>query len=190
MDLAKKTEIVNSLQITSREVYAKVLQLISLGMSELDISEMIRKEYGERGISEYWYDVPLNVLIGAERFKIGTTTTDYDLKNPKADVILEEDQPLFIDLAPIDSKTKVWGDWARTIIFHPKKEDEEQVTFLKEFQDIHRQGISQITAKTTGAEIANYYLDIFKQKSITLLDVRSNVGHSIHEGQKAEAKRI
>ena len=59
----------------------------------------------------------------------------------------------------MDTKTKIWGDWSSTVVFHPRRGiDDEQVAFLKEFRGIQRNGIAHITSETTGAEVAIYYL--------------------------------
>jgi len=57
-------------------------------------------------------------------------------------------------------------------------------------RNIQRSVIAKITFKTTGAEIASYYLNVFAGKGITLLDVRNNVGHTVHEGPKDSSQRI
>lgn len=191
MSIEEKIAIVTRLQLFATEVFTAVTKTLIIGMSEFDISEMIRSEFQKRGITEYWYNVPRNVLIGTERFKIGTTTSDYTIKGPSDKVFLEEGSALFIDVHPMDSATKVWGDWATTVVFHPRPGiDDDQVQFLKDFRETQRKGIATITTLNTGASVANYYSTIFKQKGVTLLDVRNNVGHSIHEGPKEQAQRV
>lgn len=183
--------IVENLQRQCVETYNHVLSRLRVGMSEVDIAELMRLEFERRGITEFWYNVPLCVLIGAARFKIGTTTADYAIKSPSKDVFLEQGSPVFFDVSPMDTKTKQWGDWSGTVVFHPRPiVDDEQIAFLKEVRQIHREGIQEIDAQTTGAEVATYYREVFEAKDITLLDARNNVGHSLHSGPKASAKRI
>lgn len=191
MDITEKIKVVSKLQKTSVEVFKAITPSLRTGISELDIANLAKQEFSKRGVSEFWYNVPFIVLIGAERFKIGTTTSNYTIKSPSKEVYLEDGMPTHMDFAPMDSKTKIWGDFASTIVFHPRNGiDNEQLSFLDEMRKIQRSAIEQITFKTTGAEIANYYLNIFAKKGITLLDARNNVGHSIHEGPKDQAKRV
>lgn len=191
VDILTKIEIVSNLQKTSVDVFNTVIQKLEVGLSEADIAELVRIEFEIRGIEEFWYNIPQNVLIGVERFQIGTTSSDYTIKAPSKKVFLNEGSVVFIDISPMDPKTKLWGDWASMAVFHPrKKKDDEQVYFLEEMRAIHRNGITKITSKTTGADVANYYLKIFNQKGITLLDVKNNVGHSLHEGAKNKAQRV
>ncbi len=159
-------------------------------MSELDIADALRVHMAKQKIKEHWYNVPFVVLIGPERFRIGTTTTDYSIKAPNPTVLLKEGSAIHVDFAPMDPVTKTWGDWSTTCVFRPKSPAEkEQLAFLEMMRTLQRKGISQITAETTGAEIARYFLNQFESLGVTLLDVRNNVGHSIHAGPKVEANR-
>lgn len=191
MDIEKRVATVDNLQKFSSEVFNTVIRRFENGMSEADIADMVQGEFKKRGIVEYWYDVQNIVFIGTERFQIGTSTSDYAIKAPSKNVVLEERSVVFIDVSPMDSETKLWGDWASTVIYHPNMEkDMEQISFLKELRTIHRNGLAHITAQTTGADVANYYLKLYKEKGVTLLDARNNVGHSVHEGPKSKAQRI
>lgn len=190
MNLQEKIKIISNLQKISIDIFNAILSLLKIGMSEIDISSLIKIEFEKRGIAEYWYNVPIGVWIGIERFKVCNTTTDYNLKNPSKDSKLFTGAPVLIDLSPMDSETKLWGDWSSTFVFQPRKIDDEQVKFLKTMRQIQRKGIERITTQTTGREIADYYLNEFKKNNIQLLDVRNNVGHSLHEGPKDQAKRI
>lgn len=183
--------IVEHLQKSSAQVCASIMTDLRVGLSEFDIANLIRLEFQKLGIKDFWYDVPQNVLIGTERFKIGTTTSDYAVKMPSDKVALVAGSPVFIDLAPMDSGTKQWGDWATTFIFQPRPGiDDEQQAFLKEMKQVHHTGLSQINSRSTGADICSHYLEEFALRNITPLDVRKNVGHSIHQGPKNQAKRI
>jgi Xaa-Pro aminopeptidase len=191
VDIERKVAIVTQLQEHSQEVFSTVIEQINIGTNEVEIAELIRVEFQKRGITEFWYDVPINVLIGAERIKIGTTTTDYSVKNPSPHAFLQEGAPLFVDVHPIDSATKLWGDWASTVVFKPGLEkNDEDVKFLQEFREIHLEGISHITSQSTGAQVAKYYIEAFQKNDIMLLDVRDNLGHSMHEGPKENTKRV
>lgn len=191
MEIIDRVNIVSNLQQISADVFKKATTSLQVGMSEVDIANLVKLEFRKKGIEEFWYDIPQNVLIGVERFKEGTTTTDYEIKKPSKDIFLKEDLPVFVDLSPVDPQTKQWGDWSSTVVFHPKQvRDNEQLTFLEELRQIHRQGITLITSKTTGSEVINHYLKEFNKRGITLLDVRNNVGHSIHAGSKNQAQRI
>lgn len=183
--------VVGKLQRVCVRAFTDVTASLRVGMSEQDIAVALRAHMTSQGITEHWYDVPFNVLIGVERFRIGTTTTDYAVKAPDPTVLLQEGQVVFVDFAPMDSKTGIWGDWSSTCVFHPKTAAQrKQVTFLEEMRKLHRRGIAQITAKTTGADVAHYFLDQFARRGVRLLDVRNNVGHSMHAGPKGEANRI
>jgi len=188
MGLAVKT--VGRLQALCADVFDDVVGRLQAGMSEFGIAQQLNQAFATRDITEYWYDVPLMVSIGTDRFKEGTTTTDYAVKGPSKNVRLEAGVPLFIDMSPLDTPTRLWGDWASTIVFQPREQiDDEQVAFLQTIKQIHRAGIARITAQTTGADLAKFYLGQYKEQAITLLDVRNNTGHSIHAGPKSEAKR-
>lgn len=191
MDISEKVKIVTHLQKVSKEVFEAVSNSLEVGMSEVDIAELAKVDFEKRGITEFWYDVPLNVLVGIERFRIGTTTADYSIKAPAKDVFLDVGSTVFIDLSPMDPDTKTWGDFASMIVFRPRGgTDEKQLEFLSEVRNIQLSGVSKITAETTGAEVANYYIEEFKKRGITLLDVRNNVGHSIHAGSKEKTERV
>lgn len=191
METYQVAKIIDNLQRISANIFTTVTSSLQAGMSESDIAELIKSKYESNGIVEFWYNVPQNVLIGVERFKVGNTTSNYEIKAPSKDIFLEEGSPVFIDLSPVDPKTKIWGDWASTFIFHPRQKiDDEQSEFLNEIRNIHREGMKKINSQTTGAEVAKYYLDAFRKRRITLLDVRNNVGHSLHSGPKNKAQRI
>jgi Xaa-Pro aminopeptidase len=184
------TKVVRRLQQVCAGAFTTVMTSLRPGMTELDIADALREQLALQGINGHWYDVPYNVLIGPERFRIGTTTSDYAIKAPSAHVTLAEGQVVHADFAPMDPDTGIWGDWSSTCVFHPRAEAaREQLAFLKTMRALHRRGISLITASTTGAEVAQYYLDQYAKLGVTLLDVRNNVGHSMHAGPKSQATR-
>lgn len=191
MGITDRVSIVSNLQQISLNVFKSVITSLQGGMSEVDIAKLLKSEFKIRGIEEFWYDIPQNVLIGVERFREGTTITDYEIKRPSQEIFLEDGLPVFIDLSPVDPQTKQWGDWSSTAIFHPRQDlDNEQLAFLEEMRQIHRQGLTLISSEVTGSEIISYYLEALNQRGITLLDVRNNVGHSVHSGAKDRAQRI
>ncbi len=160
-------------------------------MNEQDIAERIKLEFKKRDITDFWYDVPIIVLVGTERFIKGANS-DYTTKSPSKEFILKEGDVVYIDLHPQDSKTRVWGDWNTMIVFHPRKGiDDEQVAFLKEMQEIHREGITKFTPTMIGADIFNYYLDTYQRRGITpILGKKPDVGHTVHAGLKVNANRL
>lgn len=182
---------VSNLQSICADSYVDAMENLQIGMSEVDIANILRELLEKQGINQHWYDVPFNVLIGVDRFKVGTTTTDYSLKSPSPDVKLEIGQFVHVDFAPMDPESCLWGDWSSTCVFRPNGEfGKAQVEFLDKMRRLQRTGISQITARTTGADVARYFLDQYEKFEVTLLDVRNNVGHSMHSGPKSEAERI
>jgi Xaa-Pro aminopeptidase len=186
-----KLEIVSQLQFICAEVFNEVTASLQPGMSEADIAKRLEHAFAGRGITEHWYDVPFNVLIGADRFTEGLMTTDYSVKSPSEKSVLKEGSILYIDFAPMDPATKTWGDWSRTVVFHPRPDiDDEEREFLYEVHQIQQGGIARITASMTGAEAALIFINTFAKQDMLLVDVRDNVGHSIHAGPKAEAKRV
>ncbi len=187
----EKVRVVGRLQDECADAFTAVMTSLQPGMSELGIADALRAHLTMHGITKHWYDVPFNVLVGVERFRIGTTTTDYGTKAPSAESRLAEGQAVFADFAPMDSKTGIWGDWASTCVFRPTESaGQEQLAFLEDMRALHYRGIALITAQTTGADVAQYFLDEYGRRGVTLLDVRNNVGHSMHAGPKREAKRI
>lgn len=182
--------ITQHLQQIAVDVFVKTLGQLQIGMSELDIAHLLAEGLTYKGITGYWYDVPQNVLIGVERFKQGTTTSDYRTKSPSKSVQLENGLPVFIDVGPMDSISQQWGDWASTFIFHPNEAQNQQVQLLADLRTVHRNGFSQITSATTGKAIFQYYKEAYGALGVELLDVRANVGHSIHLGEKKSAHRI
>ncbi len=183
----------SAVQITSRlqsncyDAYLSVGNKFTVGISEEDIAQIIKSELAKQNVTEYWYDIPIIVLIGSNRFK-DITVKDYVKKSPSRKIMLKAGDPLYIDIHPLDNSSKQWGDWNTMAVFHPRDHiDNEQINFLEEMYQIQRNGMAKIHAGLTGAEVYNYFMDIFDQKGIILCDVRNNVGHSMHTGQKGNA---
>lgn len=191
MQTEKKLQKVSNLQTICAGSYVAAMENLQIGMSELDIANILRELLEKQGINQHWYDVPFIVLIGVDRFRVGTTTSDYSLKAPSPNVRLEKGQFIHVDFAPMDPETGLWGDWSSTCVFGPDGESgRAQVEFLDEMRRLQRSGINQISSKTTGADMARYFIDQYEQSGVTLLDVRNNVGHSMHSGPKSESNRI
>lgn len=186
----EKSEIVGRLQTACAAVFELVVSNLQIGMSETHIADMVRTNLNKHGISDYWYDVPIFVLIGADRFQT-MDSTDYDLKSPTANSLLRAGSPLYIDMHPVDTDTKLWGDWNSMVVFQPRPgNDDEELSFLHWMRELQRSVIRKITSSTTGAEVSQYFAEAFQRTGTTLLDVRDTVGHSVHSGAKAKADRI
>src|SRR3989344_4764261 len=130
MEISERIKIVSELQKKSADVFKVVARSLQVGMSEADIAKLIRTEYEKRGVVDFWYDVPIIVLVGVQRF-IKAANSDYTTKSPSASYTLSEGDTLYVDLHPRDSRTELWGDWNTMAVFHPRKDiDDEQVNFL------------------------------------------------------------
>ena len=188
---APDPRIVARLQDLCIITFVIVSRRLQPGMSEHDIADALRATMAEHGITEHWYDVPFIVLIGGDRFVEGTLTSDYAVKAPSSHVKLSQGDAVHIDFSPMDPSTGAWGDWSTTFVFDPATpHHRDQLDFLEEMRALHGQGIAQITARTTGAQVAQYFMDEFAQRGVELVDVRRNVGHSIHIGPKSRSDRI
>lgn len=186
MTISFQVEVVDKLQKICAEIYIHVVASLKTGMSEKDIAEMVRREFSKRGINEYWYDVPIMILIGEDRF-LDMAKPDYALKSPSEHSLLREGNSIFIDMHPMDSNG-FWGDYSAMSVFKPEAEDQDKVAFLREVFSIQRQGINAITTGMRANVIANLFKNTFAKNNIISLDVRrSNVGHSMHKGPKKNA---
>ena len=191
IEITEKKRVVERLQRICADVFLRVSSHLQVGQSEFEIAEAFDKAFKEHGIVKHWYDVPFNVLIGAERFIEGTMTTDYSIKAPVKNIRLQSGEICYADFAPMDTKTGIWGDWSATIVFHPRHGlDNEQVAFLQEMRSIQRGIIERISAETTGRQVIELLQAVYERQDITIADVRKNVGHSMHAGLKKDAKRV
>jgi len=184
----KDIETTTQLQKICVDVYIKVSSKLKAGMSEFDIASLVEKELLKKGIHEYCYKIPILVLIGVERFK-DVANSNYSIKSPSPEIVLNDGDVIYIDMHPMDSLSKRWGDWNTMAVFHPQENDEEQIAFLGLMRRILHDGIRSISSKMCGADVFNYYLNRFKEHTITLLDVRNNVGHSMHRGENSLSSR-
>ncbi len=189
--LKEQAAIVNSLQDLCKKTFETVTRRLRTGMSEADIAEALKAYMLEQGVTNHWYDVPFIVLIGLERFKTGIVASDYAVKAPQKNVYLQEGDTIHIDFSPMDPRTQVWGDWSTTCIFHPQTSYElALLQFLDEMRALQREGIKNIEANSTGADVAKYYVDAYTGHGAVILDVRNNVGHTMHAGPKTQTSRI
>src|SRR5262245_49491720 len=143
-------EAVGRLQDTSAAAFTAIAKTLREGMSELDIADSLQRQLGQLGISDFWSDVPIRVLIGQERFKQGTGSGDYATKSP-GETRLRDGNPVFVGLSPMDAAQR-WGDWATTLVYHPETPTEyAQLEFLREFRRMQIDGVPGISARSTGA---------------------------------------
>lgn len=187
--MENKIAIITNLQMGCYEAYSNIVSRLQQGINELEVEKLIRLEMAKKGITEYWYDVPIIVTFGTKRF-LDIANKDYAIKRPKLDVHLQVGDPIYIDIHPQDTKTKLWGDWNSMSVFNPRKGvDDEQVSFLDEVRTIQREGIERLRSDMTASDIASFYFTEFEKRSVVLSDARNNVGHSMHAGPKLPEKR-
>lgn len=191
METTEIIKVVSELQEKSADVFKAITPSLRVGMSELDIAGLIKLEFKKRDIVDFWYDVPIIVLIGTKRF-INGANADYATKSPSVNAVLKDGSIIYVDVHPRDNKTKLWGDWNTMAVFHPRAGvDDEQVAFLEQMREIHRKGIAQLTPTMTGADVINYYFTTYKESGITPITVnKPDVGHTIHAGAKIDASRL
>ena len=183
----KDIEIVSWLQEQSIGAYLKVANSLQSGMSEWDIAHSLKQELQKTGIVHYWYDVPITVLIGPNRFK-HMADTDYEIKSPRDTISLKENDVFFIDITSQESTQGRWGDFSATGVYKPK--NNEHVKFIEHMQMIHQEGISHIHADIKGCEVFEWFKKRFDEENVKLIDPRSNVGHTIGFGTKQTYNRI
>jgi Xaa-Pro aminopeptidase len=174
------------MQVNCVQAYLTVASTIRAGMTEQDMERAIRGELESKGITDFWYDIPIVVLVGTERF-LQLTLTDYAIRSPSPDVTLKEGDTLFIDMHPRHA-TGCWGNFAATGIYRP--DDQASVAFAQLMQQLQAEGISALTPTMTGQEVARWFQARFDQAHIDLLDVRGNYGHSMASGPKTPEKRL
>jgi hypothetical protein len=183
---AESIEITDHMQRRCVQAYLTVTASLRAGMSEAYIADAIRGELQTQGITGYWYDIPIVVLVGVQRF-MDSTLVDYARKSPSKQVTLQPNTPFFIDIHPRHPSGR-WGNFAASGVYQP--EDSEQVALLEQMQRIHHDGIRQLAAWQTGADVARWFAQQFRQTGIEHLDVRANFGHSMGVGQKSDYQRL
>jgi len=179
-------EITDWMQAQCAQAYLTAASSLRPGISETAIAEAIRAQLAQSGIQDFWYDVPIHVLIGIDRF-VQLAASDYAVKSPSEHVTLREHMPFFIDIHPRHESGR-WGNFAATGLFRPQ--DDEAVGFLELMQSIQREGIRRLTPDQTGAEVARWFAGRFARHQIEHLDVRANFGHSMGAGLKSKYARL
>src|SRR5206468_2221143 len=134
-------EITTNLQRACNHALVAVTNQLKNGMSEYKIAHDLYGSLEQQGIKEFWYSIPIMVLIGNDRF-CKMADENYETKEPSEDVRLDTGQPIFIDIHPRDKASKRWGNFARTIIVDPI--DEEQIKFLALMHQIELDGINNL----------------------------------------------
>ena len=109
MNWQAKAIIVARLQSACSIVFNKVINDLQTGMNETAIANLVRANLQTLGITKFWYDVPIFVLLGAERFQT-MASTDYSLKSPTKNSKLTVGCPVYIGYNPMDTETNLWGD--------------------------------------------------------------------------------
>lgn len=180
--LEEAVGIVQEMQRNCLEAYLTVALSLRAGMTEEKVARQIKGELTSRGIEDYWYNIPVMVLIGAERFK-EMTADDYAIKEPSDQKVLQEGMPFFIDMHPRDSASGQWGNFAATGVY--RERDRRVGDFLLEMQNIQGEIVGNLRGDFTGAQVADRFTLAFKKNSITPVDVRGNFGHSMGYGEKA-----
>jgi hypothetical protein len=183
---AQMVEITDDMQRRCVQAYLTVATSLRAGMSEAAIARALHNELQAHGITDYWYDIPILVLVGVERF-MDSVLADYAAKSPSQGITLQAHTPLFIDIHPRHASGR-WGNFAASGVFQP--DDGEQVALLEQMQRIEREGIQHLTAQLTGADVARWFAQQFRQAGIEHLDVRANFGHSMGAGQKGDYQRL
>lgn len=179
-------EATDSMQYRAALAYCLVASSLNSGRSEAKIANAVKAELKTMGITDFWYNLGIMVLVGEDRFRI-MAAPNYSDKTPQENVILKDGMPFFIDIHPQNELGR-WGNFAATGIFKPS--DDEAVRFLTEMQIIQQETISSLTPVMSGADIARNLLQKFEMQDIQLVDVRSNFGHSMGSGLKQDYKRL
>lgn len=168
------------------KAYLTVASSLKAGMTEVNIVKAIRAELKISGVKDYWYNIPIMVLIGVDRFK-QMAVDDYEKKSPSDTVALQESLPFFVDIHPRHDSGR-WGDLAATGVFRPR-DDEKAVEFLKSMQQIQQAGIARLAPSMKCSDVAAWFNNRFNQDNVNLVDVRGNFGHSMESGEKSTSER-
>jgi hypothetical protein len=183
----EEIKITRHLQRQCLGSYLEVVSNLATGLSEAEIAQGLRDNLEQRGVKDYWYTVPIIILIGPDRF-MTLGGKSYEDKSPKEDVYLKEGDPVFVDIQPRDERTGIWGDFSATVIYKPSSSD--QVNFLQEMLDLRNEAIAGITSDTTPAQLAKVYSERFKSARIALVDSSDCFGHIMNRGEKSNWSRL
>jgi Xaa-Pro aminopeptidase len=92
---------------------------------------------------------------------------------------LKSDEPIVIDLFPVDEKSGYYADMTRTVVKgEPSKDIREMYDALREAKKL---GISRVKAEVSGAEIHQAVVDFFNERGYET-DTRGfihNLGHGV-----------
>jgi hypothetical protein len=180
-------EVTADMQKKCVEAYLTVASELRPGISEVQIAKGMMGELEKRGISDFWYDNPVLVLVGEQRF-CEMANPSYEDKAPKHSSRLRSGDPFFIDMHPRHESGR-WGNFAATGILSPSMNRNGDV-MLRLMQGIQEWEMLRITGNTRASEVAGHFQDTFNELGISPLDVRGNFGHSMEQGLKSEANRV
>ena len=183
---ADEVEITRILQEQSINAYRGVTASLRPDLSEKGIAQAIIAELKAAGITEFWYDIPVLVLIGERRIR-QLAESGYTQKKPREEIVLRENTLFFIDIHPRHSSGR-WGNFAATGVYEPA--DDQVIAFLKGLQHIQEECIKGLSPTMTGNDVATWFQMRFQQQNIELLDVRHNFGHNMGFGPKNSYQRL
>jgi hypothetical protein len=183
---AGEVDITRILQEQTINTYMSVTASLKPNLSEKAIAQAIIAELKAAGVTEFWYDIPILVLIGERRI-LQLAQTGYTQKKPQEEIILRENTLFFVDIHPRHSSGR-WGNFAATGIYEPA--DDQVITFLKGLQHIQEECIKMLSPTMAGKDVAVWFQKKFQQQNIELLDVRRNFGHNMGFGPKNSYQRL
>jgi Xaa-Pro aminopeptidase len=98
---------------------------------------------------------------------------------------LKSDEPIVIDLFPVDERSGYYADMTRTVV--KGKPSPEILAMYKALRDAKQLGISKIKAGVTGAEVHQTVVDFFKDQGYEsgtrgfVHNLGHGVGLQVHE---------
>jgi Xaa-Pro aminopeptidase len=168
------------------QAYLTVASALRSVLSEARIARAIRDELQASGVRDFWYDIPIVVLIGTNRFA-QLIAPEYDVKSPSEVAVLQPGMSFYIDIHP-RHESGCWGNFAATGVYHPP--DSESAALLKMMQGIQEAGIRHLNGEQTGGDVARWFVRQFEDAEIEVFDVRANFGHSMGSGAKSDYQRL
>ncbi len=189
--MSSDAEIVSDLQKLSFSSSLEAIPKMKVGQSEIEIADLIKSALFKRGIEKYWYDIPIIVLVGKERF-LSSVNAHNDKKSPSPNIFLKERDTVYIDIHPQDPKTGIWGDWNTMFVFQPNnKKNNNQIDFLNLIRQILFDGIQSLKSSMRFCDIYDLFLDKYKENNIRpLWGGNPNIGHTLHKGDKLSSERL
>jgi Metallopeptidase family M24 len=179
--LDEAIEVTEWMQKQCIHAYLAITSELKNGYSEKRIEQAIRDVLRENGLDDFWYDIPVMVLIGVERF-FHMANSEYHVKIPSDDINLIPGDYIFIDMHPRHPSGR-WGNFAATGIYRPG-DDAEAINFLQQMQKIQTDVVGSLNSQDNGADIANRFQRKFQLEQINLVDVQGCFGHDMLYGQK------